>query len=194
MSPHRLAFFSAAIVTALTAILTVVMPAGIASAASVTAAGNRVWAISSAAHDHARADRLVSAGEHRGEPGSCPFCAPGACVAPEDVPLASGRLYINGSKSANNLTPRLTETDGLSSYDSIEAGIKPGGKGQCFDVACLSEGGLGAFKTGPPGHYSIRPLQPGGLDEWLGSRANGTFEESPFTQFLQSIAETVWNR
>jgi hypothetical protein len=83
VNPRRLAFFSAAILAALTTILTAVMPAGSASAASVTAAGNRVWAISSAAQAHVRADRPVSPGQRLGEPGSCPFYAYGACVAPE---------------------------------------------------------------------------------------------------------------
>lgn len=36
-------------------------------------------------HDHAGAGRLVSAGERPGDPASCPFYAPGACVAPEDA-------------------------------------------------------------------------------------------------------------
>ncbi|MHB1597264.1 MAG: polymorphic toxin-type HINT domain-containing protein, partial [Streptosporangiaceae bacterium] len=62
-----------------------------------------VWAISSAAHDHARADRLVSAGEHRGEPGSCPFCVSAACVAPEDDLAAAaascgGMSFTPGTK------------------------------------------------------------------------------------------------
>jgi hypothetical protein len=76
---RRLAFFSAALL----AVLAVLLPAGTASAATVTAAGNRVWAISSAAHDHAGADRLVSADQRLGEPAACPFYASGACVAPE---------------------------------------------------------------------------------------------------------------
>jgi hypothetical protein len=32
----------------------------------------------------------------------------------------------------------------------------------CIEAACLSEGGMGAFQTGDPGHYSIQPLEPGG--------------------------------
>ena len=118
---------------------------------------------------------------------------PRATVA-EAAPLESGNLYINGSKSANNLTPRLTDADGLSAYNTIDRGIAAGGKGQCINAACLADGGLGAFKTGDLGHYSIRPLTQGGLDEWLASRVAGTEAESPFTQYIQAHAETIWNR
>lgn len=115
-------------------------------------------------------------------------------VAADSAPLESGNLYINGSKTANNLTPRLTDTEGLSSWNTIDRGIDVGGKGQCISAACLADGGLGAFKSGEPGHFDIRPLDQGGLDAWLAARAAGTEVESPFTQYLQAHAETVWNR
>jgi hypothetical protein len=76
---RRLDFFSAAIL----AVLAVLLPAGIMSAATGPAAETRVWAIASAAQDHVRADRLVSADQRLGEAAPCPFYAPGACVAPE---------------------------------------------------------------------------------------------------------------
>lgn len=79
----RLAYFSAALLAALAVVLAVVLPAGNASVASITAAGNRVWAISLATHDHVGADRLVSADQHLGRVPACPFYAYGACVAPE---------------------------------------------------------------------------------------------------------------
>lgn len=98
-------------------------------------------------------------------------------------------------KSANNLTPRLTDVNGLSSWDTISKGIRAGGKGQCIEVACLGDGGLGAFRSGPQGHYDIRPLDPQGLDDWLASRAANPAEpDSPYTQCLISIARDVWNR
>ncbi len=115
-------------------------------------------------------------------------------AAAEAGPLESGNLYINGSQTPNNLTPRFADTDGLSSFNTIERAISPGKKGQCISAACLADGGLGAFKTGPEGHYSIQPLAPGGLAEWLGARAAGTEAESPFTQFLIDNADEVWNR
>ncbi len=64
----------------------------------------------------------------------------------------------------------------------------------CIEAACLSEGGMGAFQTGDPGHYSIQPLEPGGMSSWLESRASGTFPESPYTLFLQENTTVVWNR
>lgn len=98
-------------------------------------------------------------------------------------------------KPQRNLTPRLTDTTGLSSWDTIAKGVKAGGKGQCIEVACLQEGGLGAFRSGPEGHYDIRPLDPQGLLDWLAARAANPAEpDSPYTQFLQSIAKDVWNR
>lgn len=113
-------------------------------------------------------------------------------TVPEDELLTSGKLYVNGTATANNLTPRLVDENGLSAFDTLERATPPGGKAQCFEVACLSEGGLGAFRDEPPeGHVSIRPLAPEGLPEWLASRASGTYGESPYTQFLQSIAEAV---
>jgi YwqJ-like deaminase len=83
---RRLAFLSAAIV-----VLALILPAGIASAASGPAAGNRVWAFSSAAQVHVRADRLVSAVQRLGGAASCPFYASGACVAAEDGGAAALR-------------------------------------------------------------------------------------------------------
>ena len=76
----RLAVFSAAL-AALAAVLAVLLPAGIASAASGPTAETRVWAITSAAHDHVRASDLVSADQHLGGLAECPFCASGACGA-----------------------------------------------------------------------------------------------------------------
>jgi hypothetical protein len=100
----RLVFFSAAI-AALTAILAVIMPAGIASAATGTAAETRVWALSPAAQVHVRADGLVSAGERPGEAASCPFCMSGACVAAEAVTggaasVAKGEVGVQQSIAA----------------------------------------------------------------------------------------------
>jgi Bacterial toxin 30 len=94
---RRLVLFSAALVT-----LAAVLPAGTASAATVTAAGNRVWAISVPAHDHAGADDLVSADQRLGERRSCPICASGACVAPE---AASPLDMVPEGASRRVLTP-----------------------------------------------------------------------------------------
>jgi hypothetical protein len=87
----RLVLFSAAIAV-LAAVLAVIWPAGIASSATSPAAETRVWAFSSAAHDHIKADQPVSAVQRLGEVASCPFCVSGACVAPEDEGGAGGGL------------------------------------------------------------------------------------------------------
>jgi hypothetical protein len=101
---RRLTLFSAAILAVLTAVLTVVMPAGTASAAGRPAAENRVWAISLVTPVHARADRGVSPDQHQGEPASCPICASGACVAPEAAGAGadSGTPIYRGLASNHN--------------------------------------------------------------------------------------------
>ncbi len=63
-----------------------------------------------------------------------------------------------------------------------------------LESSSLRAGGMGAFKSGPPGHYSIRPVSADDMAEWLQSRANATFETNPFTNFLQSIVQQVKNR
>jgi RHS repeat-associated protein len=110
-----------------------------------------------------------------------------------EKPLTEGNVFRGGSSTSNNLTPRVPQdTTGLSTFDTLEGATEPGGKAQCFDVSCLEQGGLGAFEDPePPGHVSIRPLEPGGLEDWLSSRANGTEATSPFTQFLQDVAQEV---
>jgi hypothetical protein len=87
---RRLVFFSAAVLAVLGAVLTVLLPAGTASAATVPAAETRVWAISPAAQPRAGADSLVSPGHHLGEPSACPFYAPGSCAAAEETGVDAG--------------------------------------------------------------------------------------------------------
>ena len=101
-------------------------------------------------------------------------------------------VYVNGSDTANNLTPRITDLTGLSSFDTLERAAKPGDKAQSFVVASLAEGGLGAFREEPPeGHVVIRPLDPLGLSNWLASRASGTYADNKYTQYLREIAVEV---
>jgi RHS repeat-associated protein len=110
---------------------------------------------------------------------------------PAGLQKTEGPLYINGSQTASNLTPRLTDTNGLSSWDTPEAaGITK--KGVCIDAACLGDGGLGAYwEPGDPlGHWNIRPVEPDGMNAWLKSRALGGQDPvSPFTQFLRRVSQ-----
>jgi hypothetical protein len=125
----RLPVFPAAL-AALAAVLAVMLPAGTASAATVTAAGNRVWAISPAAQDHAGADRVVSADQHLGEPAPCPICAPGACVAPE----AGTSLAPTGV--------RLSQSSVNGAAKIIESMKANGWVGDPIDVVRMPDSGL----------------------------------------------------
>jgi hypothetical protein len=120
--------------------------------------------------------------------------SPKGAGAAADAGVTEGNLYVNGSRSANNLTPRMTDIDGLSAYDTLQAGVKAGSKGACIEASCLAAGGLKAIRTGGEGHVSIRPTSDAGLATWLASRASQTFEDSPFTKYLQKMAIEVWNR
>src|SRR5258708_19117114 len=93
---RRLAFFSAAI-----AVLAVTLPAWITSAAGGPAAGNRVWAFSSAAQVHVGADRLVSPGQRLGEAPVSPFYASGACIAPEAADQAATLRAAVGQRASD---------------------------------------------------------------------------------------------
>lgn len=114
----RLAFLSAAL-AALAAVLAVLLPAGIASAAPGPAAGTRVWAISSAGQDHVGDDRGVSAGERLGAAAVCPFCVSGACVAAEDgVGLFRQSVPIEGT-SGSPVEPTLENVQRAASRAGV---------------------------------------------------------------------------
>lgn len=120
MAPaRRLAFFSAAILAALAAVL----PSGIASAAGRPAAETRVWAFSSAAQPRIGADRLVSADQRLGQAVSCPFYAPGACAAPEGGSAVirtfrSGDAAGAGDASGTYAGPPLTVEQARAAAES----------------------------------------------------------------------------
>ncbi len=103
---RRLILFSAAVFAALTAVLAIILPAGIASAASRPAAGNRVWAFSPAAQVHAGADRGIPAGQRLGEVVSCPVCPSGTCVAPEAAGIPAGST-ADAATSGGHITPSV---------------------------------------------------------------------------------------
>ena len=106
----------------------------------------------------------------------------------QTIPKTTGDLYVGGPDTANNLTPRLTDTDGLSSWDTPESAMGNSNKAVCLDSACLADGGLEAYPTGPDGHYSIVPSTPDGMSEWLDGRAaGGQYPVSPYTEHLRTI-------
>ena len=119
----RLVLFSAAIAV-LAAVLAIVLPAGIASAGSAPAAGNRVWAFSPAAHDHIKADRLVSAGERLGEAAQCPFWGSGSCAAPEAAGAAADAAAAGRGAS---VAERLAASCGGASFTSATKVLLAGG-------------------------------------------------------------------
>lgn len=175
---RRLILFSAAVLAALTAVLAVLLPAGIASAASRPAAGNRVSAFSLAAPAHVRADHLVPADQRLGEPAPCPFCPSGACVAPEeDIPAL---VYRGGSAEAKNLTPRPgLDPTGLSTYDNPAAAAPNGGKVQIINTSRL-KCVIACPDAPPPGHVSLQPPDLAEIPGWAATR--GTEEISLYTQ------------
>lgn len=60
-----------------------------------------------------------------------------AGVAAEEAPGVPRYVYRGGSNSADNLTPRLSDTSGLSTFDNLEAATPPGGKAQVIDTTRL---------------------------------------------------------
>jgi type II secretory pathway pseudopilin PulG len=182
--------FSAAVLAVLAAVLAVVLPAGIASAATVTAAGNRVWAISPAAQDHVRADRLVSPGQHLGEPRSCPICAPGACVAAED--LARLAAEDTGTAAGKEITTYYPPDRGFFDEPTsqiLDTGTRIdryGGEGGTF---VSPEGTPEPMRALPPGattrpyniYEVVNPIEvrAGTVAPWFGQLGLGTQYELP---------------
>lgn len=104
----------------------------------------------------------------------------------DDVPRY---VFRGGSDKPDNLTPRTKDTDGLSTFDTLEAATPPGGKAQVIDtsrlrclVACPDGGG----------HVSIRPRNPLDLADWMSAR--GTRRVHPLTRELQDAIVDVRRR
>ncbi len=79
-------------------------------------------------------------------------------------------LFIAGSDTFANLTPRLKDSRGLSSYDNLDVDIfRNGGKAQIVETSDLKS--LRIY--GPDardGHYSIRSTSWEALKEWMAAR------------------------
>ena len=94
-----------------------------------------------------------------------------------------------GSRTPDNLTPRPgIDRQGLSTFETFELTVQPGGKAQVIDLSRLQAPLVGIPDAPPPGHVSIRPglaLTPEVLHdtaEWASSR--GTDVLHPYTQAL----------
>lgn len=98
-------------------------------------------------------------------------------------------VYRGGSRTPDNLTPRPgIDRQGLSTFETLELTVRPGGKAQVIDLSRLPAPLVGVSDAPPPGHVSIRPglaLTPEVLHstaEWAASRGTGILH--PYTQAL----------
>lgn len=98
-------------------------------------------------------------------------------------------LFIAGSRTDNNLTPRPQDVTGISSYDNLDVDIfKPGGTVQPVETSLLKD--LVVYgPDGTNGHFSIRPSSREALLSWQASRGLPTTH--PYTQALRdSLGES----
>jgi hypothetical protein len=117
----------------------------------------------------------------RGDRGVIVARSPGA-----GLPKSVSR---GGSRTPDNLTPRPgIDRQGLSTFETLELTVRPGGKAQVIDLSRLPAPLVGVSDAPPPGHISIRPgpaLTPEVLHstaEWAASRGTGILH--PYTQAL----------
>jgi RHS repeat-associated protein len=84
--------------------------------------------------------------------------------------MQEGVVYRGGSATASNLTPRPgIDTTGLSTYDSLERAVGPGGKAQMIDVSKLQS--LSAIRDLLPlGHVTITRGNVDAVEEWAATR------------------------
>jgi hypothetical protein len=105
--------------------------------------------------------------------------------------MKNGLVYRGGSKTPQNLTPRPgIDRTGLSTFNDLGKAVKPGGKAQVIDVSHLDPSLQAVRDLFPPGHVSIRPVDPTLMVEWASTRGTGTIH--PFTQMvIDAIVDTV---
>jgi len=110
-------------------------------------------------------------------------------AASDGTVRTQGTVYRGGSDTISNLTPRPSDTTGLSTFRTLEQATPSGGKAQVIDIAKLRK--LEAhLDDDPPGHVSLRPQNSNDLPAWAGSRDAAT--PHPYTQdIMDAIVDTV---
>lgn len=116
-------------------------------------------------------------------------CMPHRFEAPTSTP-APRYVYRGGSDQPMNMTPRPgVDSTGLSTFDNLEAAVKPGGKAQVIDTTklkCVAA----CPDAPPPGHVSLAPRNAAEIPEWAATR--GTDTVHPYTQdIIDAIVDTV---
>jgi RHS repeat-associated protein len=139
-------------------------------------------------------EKLINGGLLGGEAKAAAdyACADGDCT--NEVTAAEEKVrvvYRGGSRTPANLTPRPgIDTTGLSTFDSLEAATKPGGKAQVIDVSKLQPPLRAIQDLSPPGHVSITPSDAALIEEWAATR--GTDAIHPLTQnVINAIIDVV---
>jgi len=126
-----------------------------------------------------------------------PTTQPASLVAEQGVGGGPRFVYRGGSATPDNLTPRPgVDTTGISTFDSLEAAIGPGGKAQKIDLQKVGDPLVGVPDAPPPGHVSVRPGAEltadvvKAIEDWAATRGTGGVH--PYTQsLLDAIVETV---
>lgn len=99
-------------------------------------------------------------------------------------------LYIAGSRTKVNMTPRPQDSKGLSSYDNLNAGIfSTSRKAQVIETARLKTLQVHG-PDGPDGHYSIRPGTQAELEEWMATR-DGPVTHRFAHEMIESVTSTL---
>lgn len=199
---RRLVFLSAAI-AALAAVLAIVLPATIASAAAVPAAGNRVGASHPVMILTVGVFRPVSAGEGRcGAVRQGRFAA-GACVAREDALAGSGPVRgvievssrVKSTAAFRNLNP-ATSRDFVFDPENerllVGSAMKGGGHWGLATTTGMNEDTVvgGELTRGTDGEYLTNELSGHYGENW-----NDVVRQQ-FTEFMSSfdfdVVHTPW--
>ncbi len=114
-------------------------------------------------------------------------------AAGSSAAMTEGVVYRGGSDTPANLTPRPgIDTTGLSTWDTLEAAVEPGGKAQVIDVSKLQPPLAAIPDAPPPGHVSITPSDPELIAQWAATR--GTETVHPLTQIVKDAIIGVIRR